>query len=77
LAHTAWTSSTSKKDRVEFGFGSNAANKPVMRSGLAMNENGKRRSAQSLLAKLHQDERPKLRSILFALACARARFAMS
>jgi len=26
-----------------------------------MNENGKRRSAESLLAKLHQDERPKLR----------------
>ena len=32
-----------------------------MRSGLAMNENGKRRSAESLLAKLHQDERAKLR----------------
>jgi len=32
-----------------------------MRSGLAMNENGKHRSAESLLAKLHQDERPKLR----------------
>ena len=32
-----------------------------MRSGLAMNENGKRRSAESLLAKLHHDERAKLR----------------
>ena len=32
-----------------------------MRSRLAMNENGKRRSAESLLAKLHEDERSKLR----------------
>lgn len=32
-----------------------------MRSGLAINENGKRRSAESLLAKLHQDEQAKLR----------------
>ena len=32
-----------------------------MHSGPAMHENGKRRSAESLLAKLHEDERPKLR----------------
>jgi len=32
-----------------------------MRDGLAMKENGKRRSAESLLAKLHEDERSKLR----------------
>ena len=32
-----------------------------MRSGLTMHEDGKRRSAESLLAKLHEDERPKLR----------------
>jgi two-component system sensor histidine kinase KdpD len=32
-----------------------------MRSGLTTNENGKRRSAESLLAKLHENERPKLR----------------
>ena len=32
-----------------------------MRNVLTMNENGKRRSAESLLAKLHEDARPKLR----------------